>query len=74
MTDPHPTTPDDLAATLAERPEAERRWWTWSPSHRQQYVSWIEEAKRPETRARRAARSVEMIAESQRRTQSPSAE
>ena len=34
-----------------------------APSHRKEYVAWIEEAKRSETRQRRIARAVDMIAE-----------
>lgn len=32
-----------------------------APSHRDEYARWVAEAKRPETRARRAAKAVEMI-------------
>ncbi len=46
-------TPPDLAAALALAPAAAGRWRDWAPSHRRQYVYWILDAKRPETRARR---------------------
>jgi hypothetical protein len=59
--------PEDLAAAMATVPEAAARWETMSYSHRKQYVRWIEDAKRPETRARRIEAAVPMIAEGLRR-------
>ena len=37
-----------------------------SYSHRKEYVGWIEEAKKPETRERRIAKTVKALAESTR--------
>lgn len=37
-------------------------------SHRKEYVRWVEEAKKPETRANRIAKAVEMVAEGKTRT------
>jgi uncharacterized protein YdeI (YjbR/CyaY-like superfamily) len=48
-------TPPDLEAALAEAPAAQGHWAAWAPSHRRQYVYWVLDAKRPETRARRVA-------------------
>ena len=48
-------TPPDLEAALAGVPAAAERWETWAPTHRRQYVYWVLDAKRPETRARRIA-------------------
>jgi len=48
-------TPPDLGAALAGVPAALARWETWAPTHRRQYVYWVLDAKRPETRARRIA-------------------
>ena len=48
-------TPPDLEAALAGVPAAAERWETWASTHRRQYVSWVLDAKRPETRARRIA-------------------
>jgi uncharacterized protein YdeI (YjbR/CyaY-like superfamily) len=48
-------TPPDLEAALAGVPAALGRWETWAPTHRRQYVYWVLDAKRPETRARRIA-------------------
>jgi len=38
-------------------------WDKFSPSHRKEYVRWIEEAKKPETRAARVAKAIGMIEE-----------
>jgi uncharacterized protein YdeI (YjbR/CyaY-like superfamily) len=51
-------TPPDLQTALAAAPAAGARWREWPPSHRRQYVGWILDAKRPETRARRVAETV----------------
>ena len=48
-------TPPDLEAALAGVPAAQEQWATWAPSHRRQYIYWVLDAKRPETRARRVA-------------------
>jgi uncharacterized protein YdeI (YjbR/CyaY-like superfamily) len=56
------TTPDDLQAALDADPAAAERWRTWAPSHRRQYVYWVLEAKRPETRARRVGEVVRRAA------------
>ena len=54
-------TPDDLAAALAADREALARWRALAPSHRRQYVYWITEAKRPETRERRIDDTVRRV-------------
>jgi uncharacterized protein YdeI (YjbR/CyaY-like superfamily) len=48
-------TPPDLEAALAGVPAAAARWAEWPASSRRQYVYWVLDAKRPETRARRIA-------------------
>lgn len=50
--------PPDLEAALAAEPAAAARWRAWAPSHRRQYVYWVLDAKRPETRSRRVAETV----------------
>lgn len=59
--------PDDLAAALAARPEAFATFDAFSPSQRREYVEWIVEAKRPETRARRLGQAIAMLAEGKTR-------
>jgi hypothetical protein len=54
--------PDDLAAAMADAGVADR-FDGLAPSHRKEYVRWITEAKKPETRAKRVAEAVVMIAE-----------
>jgi len=53
--------PADLAAALAADATAQERFSAMSYSHRREYVDWIEEAKRPETRARRVAACAERV-------------
>lgn len=55
--------PDDLAAALKRNGKAAATFQGFSPSHRREYVSWITEAKRPETRARRLEQAVAWMAE-----------
>jgi len=55
-------TPPDLEAALAAEPAAAARWRAWAPSHRRQYIYWVLDAKRPETRARRVAETVRRAA------------
>jgi len=54
--------PADLAAALAKSEAARATWGAMAPSHRKEYVGWIEEAKKAETRARRLEKAIEMIA------------
>ena len=55
------TVPPELEATLADAPAARERFAALSYTHRREYAEWVAEAKRQETRDRRAARAVEMI-------------
>jgi len=59
--------PEELAAGLAAAPKAQATWDAFAPSHRREYVEWIGEAKRPETRAQRVAQAIEWIAEGKSR-------
>ena len=55
--------PADLMKALKATPPAWERWRELSYSHQLEVAASIEEAKRPETRARRVARAVRTIAE-----------
>jgi Bacteriocin-protection, YdeI or OmpD-Associated/Domain of unknown function (DUF1905) len=55
--------PPELAAALARDDEARQVYGSLSYSHRKEYAEWIAEAKRPETRARRAAKAVDLLRE-----------
>ena len=64
---PRLATPSDLGAALAKNRRALATFKSLSPSARRDYVEWVVEAKRPETRARRIATAVEWMAEGKRR-------
>ncbi|WP_324278558.1 YdeI/OmpD-associated family protein [Blastococcus brunescens] len=51
--------PDDLAAALDGPVRA--TFDALAHSHRKEWVHWVEEAKKPETRAARIARTVESL-------------
>ena len=59
--------PDDLAAALRRNAKARATFDAFSASHRREYVEWITEAKREETRERRVATAVEWLAEGKSR-------
>ena len=54
--------PDALRTALEAHTEARAAFEALAPSHQRQYLLWIGEAKRPETRERRAAEAVERLA------------
>ena len=54
--------PDDLVAALKRNKKARATFEGFSPSHRREYVEWITEAKREETRAKRLATTLEWLA------------
>jgi len=60
-------TPGDLADALAGNDAARATFEGFSPSGRREYVEWLVEAKRPETRAKRLAQAVEWMAEGKQR-------
>jgi hypothetical protein len=52
--------PPELAAALAD-PGLRAAYDALAFTHRREYAEWVAEAKRPETRARRAAKAAEMV-------------
>ena len=54
--------PADLRAALARAPEAKASFAKLSFTHQREYVEWVEDAKRAETRARRIASTVDRVA------------
>ncbi len=54
--------PPDFVKALKAAPPAWDRWRELSFSHQREYVEAIEEAKKPETRARRIEGAVRMVA------------
>ena len=59
--------PDDFAAELARLQGARARFDGFARSHRREYLEWVTEAKRPETRAKRIAEASEWIAAGKKR-------
>jgi len=64
---PLPEIPADFAAALHGNPVAKTTFEHFAPSHRREYLEWILDAKREETRARRIAQAVEWLAEGKSR-------
>lgn len=60
-------TPEDLRQALEGNEAAAASFAAFSPSARREYVEWLDEAKRPETRAKRLAQAVEWIGEGKKR-------
>jgi hypothetical protein len=57
------TVPRDLSTALAADATAKKAFAAMSFTHRREYVTWVEEAKRPETRARRIEATVARVRE-----------
>ncbi len=55
--------PSDVAGALAANADAARHFAAFSPACRREYLEWILEAKKPETRAGRIATLVELATE-----------
>jgi uncharacterized protein YdeI (YjbR/CyaY-like superfamily) len=64
---PVPEVPEELVRALAKNKKARVTFEGFPPSHRREYVEWISEAKREETRAKRVAQTVEWLAEGKSR-------
>ena len=59
--------PADLAAAVAQDEPARQFFDALAFSHRKEWVRWVEEAKRPQTRSDRVASTVEQLRSGQRR-------
>ncbi|MEY2527993.1 MAG: hypothetical protein QOJ05_83, partial [Verrucomicrobiota bacterium] len=57
------TVPDYFTAALKKNAKARKTFEDFSPSHRREYVEWVGEAKREETRQQRLAKSIEWLSE-----------
>ena len=64
---PLPEIPADFADALRAVPKALAAFDAFPPSHRREYLEWIIEARREDTRARRIAQAVEWLAEGKSR-------
>ena len=59
--------PEDFVAALSASPAAQATFDGFPPGCRREYLEWVTEARRPETRTRRIAQAVEMMAQGKRR-------
>ena len=66
---PRPALPEpaDLVDALKRNKKAAAAWAGFSPSCRREYIEWITEAKRPETREQRLLTTIEWTAEGKSR-------
>lgn len=55
--------PEDFANAIAKNKKVKTEFEKFSPSHKKEYIEWIVEAKREETRKSRIDKALEMIAE-----------
>ena len=62
-----PEAPPELTQALKANKAAGKVFANFSPSCQREYIEWIAEAKRPETRDKRIAQSIEWIAENKQR-------
>ena len=60
--------PDDLVAALAADPAAQTAFEGLAFTHRKEFVRWVAEARRPETRERRLEQTVQMVREGRTRS------
>ncbi len=59
--------PADLAAALRKNAKSAKAFAEFSPSARREYIEWITEAKRPETRLARLRTTIQWVAGGKRR-------
>ena len=59
--------PADLAGALQKNKKAKTAFDAFSPSHKREYVEWITEAKRDETRQKRIQTAIQWISEGKSR-------
>ncbi|MCB2178551.1 YdeI/OmpD-associated family protein [bacterium] len=57
------TMPEEFAQALAEHPQAKDTFDSLTKTYRKQYLTWIVTAKRPETKARRIAEAIRLLAQ-----------
>lgn len=62
-----PKAPPEFLAALRKNKKALATYKAFSPSHRREYIEWIDEAKREETRNRRISTAVEWMADGRAR-------
>ena len=55
------TLPADVSTALVLAPRAKAAFDALSPSHRREYLTWIEKARRPQTRERRITSMIDKL-------------
>ena len=63
---PH-TLPDDLHQALIADTQVHELWQSITPLAKNEFICWVESAKKPETRAKRIRRTCEELLEGKRR-------
>ena len=58
-----PRVPDDLAAALKKNKKAAATFAAFSPTNQREYIEWVSEAKREETRVKRLETTIQWLAE-----------
>ncbi|WP_185984726.1 YdeI/OmpD-associated family protein [Aureimonas mangrovi] len=58
---------DDLQAAIRSDPQALAQWEGLTPLGRNEFICWVEDAKKPATRQRRIGRTLEELAEGKKR-------
>ncbi len=61
LNQPLPDLPPELTRALEQEPAAKARFTELSPSHQREHISYVAEAKKLETRERRATKTVETL-------------
>ncbi|HXG35828.1 MAG TPA: DUF3052 family protein [Dehalococcoidia bacterium] len=60
---PEPALPNELLKLIEANPQARQAFDKLPPSHKREHIAYIDEAKKTETRQRRARRTLEMLLE-----------
>lgn len=60
--------PEELKAVFRRHPDAKAKFENYGPSHQNEYVKYVAEAKKPETRLNRADRVVMMLTDKKLKT------
>jgi uncharacterized protein YdeI (YjbR/CyaY-like superfamily) len=58
--------PDELESALGSNPVASENFQNLAETHRSMYAAWVGSAKKPETRQKRAERSIGFLRENKR--------
>ena len=65
-------TPAFIRRALAAHPAARRNFAALAPTYRRDYLRWITEAKKPDTRERRLKEAIRRLESNRRRVHDPS--